>query len=130
MEAGTELDEGCQPAADGDSSRVDRVDACDAPEERALSAAVPTDDAEELAASHVEAHVVERIHSLGRPGAPWLEETLLDRRRSMMRKHEGLRDAGDGNRGHPGARDRVLRVCQHFLRHDRHRDTTARTGQR
>ena len=76
---------------------VDRVDAGEALEQRALAAAVAPDDAEELAALDLEAHVLEGRELVGGARREGVQHALLQRRVALRAGAEGLADPLGGD---------------------------------
>ena len=97
VEADAQLDERGQPPAHADLAGIDRVDAGEALEQRALAAAVAPHDAEELAALDLEAHVLEGRELVGRPRRERMQHALLQRRVALVREDEGLADPLGGD---------------------------------
>ena len=72
IEADAELDKRRHPAAYPDVSAIGRVDPGETFQQRALAAAVASDDAEELALPDFERHVLERLERVMSGAAQWM----------------------------------------------------------
>jgi hypothetical protein len=99
VEADAELDEGRQPAPDRDRPAVDRVDARQALQQRALARAVASDDPEELALLDLEGDVAQRDEVLGVPAAQRVQRALLERVDALRGHAEALADVLDQDGG-------------------------------
>ena len=81
------------------SPLVDRVDAGQALEQRALARAVAAHDAEELAVEDLEGDVTQRVKLAHRCAPKRMQRPLLERGHVVPRDPEGLRDVLDPETG-------------------------------
>ena len=94
MEAGAELEQRADPAADVDPSRRRLDDPGDQPQQRRLAGAVAADEPDRLPRLDGERHVFERLHVL-RVGAAAQDEQLLQAARLVRVDAEAARDPVD-----------------------------------
>ena len=85
VEAHAQLDEGRQPTGHGDAPAVDAVDAGDALQQRALTAAVAAHDPEELAAGDLKCYSGDCVQLVVLGGAKRVQRPLLERRVLLVR---------------------------------------------
>src|SRR5262249_12485873 len=124
LEAGTELEQRRQSAPRDDLAGGGSQDPGHALQQRRLAGAVVSEEPDRRALGHLEVDVAERPELLRRRPSE-TDDPFLQRRVSLVREQESLRDAPDADRG--GHR-RLRAPRRSRLRRDRTRRARRRTG--